>query len=147
MTPTYQRNQTDCLRASVATLFDLSYEVVPNFYFGNEKIHNQMNRLERFVNTLGFYCKFNDRPKGYHLLVLVHDEIFYNPVAHATIGFNSRLIFDPYPFLHGKSFTTAFDISFHKEKPSNRGKMTRYPFYNKELHYDLKNKGSRLLAS
>ena len=87
----------DCLRACIASIFELPIEEVPNFAdYGTSYLVS----LKKFLKKYGlealtiWQIRENDwKPDGYHLIYGYSKR----GVKHAVVGYKGKIVFDPYP--------------------------------------------------
>lgn len=136
MTPTYQKFKDDCVQAALASIFDLRYDAVPYFH-SCINIYEQMDKIEQFANTLGYYTVLTNNPSDYNILVSYHKPAFNKAILHARVAYHNHIIFDPAQNI--LSWNPLFSINFTKVKPKERQEINEQIFF--------KSKSSRLLGA
>lgn len=116
MTPVYQTIFTppdgNCLQASIASIFELSLDEVPNFSLAREDWYKS---YQEWLKDFGLYvvyleCSQGFTPQGIHLITGTSPR--NTKIDHCVVGLNGKVIHDPYPnaFIPYLVKTLIYDI-------------------------------------
>lgn len=107
MIPVMQRGPYDCVRASVASLFELAYEDVPEFDGDTDKWYYQLEKWLRLRHLSLMNVTYECELYGWHLGSI---QSTFNPEwRHSVVTYNGYIVHDP---MNGKQDGTVKPLDY-----------------------------------
>lgn len=87
----YQRDRSDCVRCSLASLLGLSYRAVPDFWKRYRKWETQLLAVEKWLNKRGYALLYMDKRRS--------PDCYYlgQTLCHMVVMRKGRITHDPNP--------------------------------------------------